>query len=136
MENQKKNLSEEFHYSNLLKTCQFNRYRRLEITFLILNIFNHIVPKNFISIKLLFAIFYFYKFGLTKNIPATRPTMDIAQRKIDFHRLVRDAPMITHICFDACSKTVKIVYSSSVPLSHTTLECTVSFVFEICNLLK
>ncbi|EGT30162.1 CBN-PNK-4 protein [Caenorhabditis brenneri] len=50
--------------------------------------------------------------------------MDGAQRKIDFHRLVRDAPKINHICFDACSKTVKIVYSSTVPLSHTTLDCT------------
>uniref|UniRef100_A0A1I7TB03 4'-phosphopantetheine phosphatase n=1 Tax=Caenorhabditis tropicalis TaxID=1561998 RepID=A0A1I7TB03_9PELO len=50
--------------------------------------------------------------------------METAQRKIDFHRLVRDAPMINHICFDACSKTVKIVYSSTVPLAHTTLDCT------------
>ncbi|CAP33075.1 Protein CBR-PNK-4 [Caenorhabditis briggsae] len=49
--------------------------------------------------------------------------MDTAQRNIDFHRLVRDAPLINHICFDACSKTVKIIYSSTVPLSHTTLDC-------------
>ncbi|KAF1747896.1 hypothetical protein GCK72_024362 [Caenorhabditis remanei] len=49
--------------------------------------------------------------------------MEAAQRKIDFRRLVRDAPNINHLCFDACSKTVKIVYSSKVPLSHTTLKC-------------
>lgn len=49
--------------------------------------------------------------------------MESAQRNIDFNRLVRDAPMINHICFDACSKTVKIIYSSTVPLSHTTLDC-------------
>lgn len=49
--------------------------------------------------------------------------MESAQRNIDFNRLVRDAPMINHLCFDACSKTVKIIYSSTVPLSHTTLDC-------------
>ena len=60
---------------------------------------------------------------------ALHSAMEAAQRKIDFRRLVRAAPNINHLCFAACSKTVKIVYSSKVPLSHTTLKCKVSALY-------
>ncbi|CAI2356820.1 unnamed protein product [Caenorhabditis sp. 36 PRJEB53466] len=50
--------------------------------------------------------------------------METAQRRIDLSRLVRDAPLVNRLCFDACSKTVKIIYSSSVPLFNTTLDFT------------
>uniref|UniRef100_A0A8R1I1D2 4'-phosphopantetheine phosphatase n=1 Tax=Caenorhabditis japonica TaxID=281687 RepID=A0A8R1I1D2_CAEJA len=50
--------------------------------------------------------------------------MEPAPCKVDLHRLVRDAPTINHLCFDSCSKTIKIIYSSTVPIQHTTLECT------------